>query len=103
MTVPFFFVVPVARKRRLGVTQAVTLLVGRAIAEDDQVQGFRKRVDDGYADAVETAGNLVRVLIEFSAGVQDGHDDFGGGSAFFGMDINGNAAAVVADRDGAVR
>jgi len=51
---------------------------------------------------VEAAGDLVRILIEFSTGVQDGHDDFCGGSAFLWMNINGNAAAVIADGDRAI-
>ena len=35
-------------------------------------------IDHGHADAVQAAGNLVRVLIELAARVQLGHDDFGG-------------------------
>ena len=55
----------------------------------------RQRIDDGDADAVEAARYLVGVLVEFSAGMQLGHDDFGGRHAF-AVDVGRNAAAVVA-------
>ena len=44
---------------------------------------------------METAGHLIGVVVEFAAGVEHGHDDLGGGTAFFRMDIHRNAAAVV--------
>ena len=56
---------------------------------------FGERVDHGDADAMQAAGDLVRAVIELAARVQHGHDDFGGGAAFFGMDIHRNATAVV--------
>ena len=59
-------------------------------------------VDDGHADAMEAAGNLVGILVELAARVQLGHDDFGGRDAFALVDFNGNAAAVVAHGGGAV-
>ena len=40
-----------------------------AVAPDPQLQLARQRVDDGDADAVQAAGNLVGVLVELSAGV----------------------------------
>src|ERR1022692_2307874 len=49
---------------------------------------------------MQTAGNLVRDVIEFSAGVQHGHDDFGGGAAFFEMDVYRDAATIVRYRYG---
>ena len=44
-----------------------------------------KRVDARYADSVETAGDLVTVLAEFTSGVKDGEDDFDGGAVLFGV------------------
>ena len=38
-----------------------------------------ERVDDRDPDAVQTAGDLVGVLVELPASVEDGHDDLGGG------------------------
>src|SRR6202522_977106 len=66
-----------------------------AFAPDFQIEPVGKRVDGRDADAVQATGNFVGVAIEFSAGVQDGHDDFGGGLFFGGMHVHGNAAAVV--------
>ena len=74
-----------------------------AVAPDPQLQFARQRVDDGNADAVQAAGDLVGVLVEFSAGMQLRHDDFGGGNAFALVDVDGNAAAIVAHGDRAVR
>src|SRR5207237_2596205 len=73
-----------------------------AVAPDPQLQLARQRVDDGDADAVQAAGDLVGVLVEFSARMQLGHDDFGRGNAFALVDVDGNAAAVVAHRHRAV-
>ena len=53
-------------------------------------------VDDGNADAVQAAGHFVGVVVEFAARVQHGHDDFGGRAPFVRVDIDRDAAAVVA-------
>ena len=67
-----------------------------------QLQAFRQRIDDRNADAMQTAGYLVRVIVEFSAGVEDGQDDFRGGAPLFRVLIDRDAAAVVGDADGLV-
>ena len=59
-------------------------------------------VDDGDADAVQPAGDLVGILVEFSAGMQPRHDHFGGGDLLLLVEVGGNAAAVVDHGDGAV-
>jgi len=73
-----------------------------AVAPDRQFQPFRQRVHHGHADAVQAARNLVGVIFrsvfELSARVELGHDHFGGGNAFAGMDASGNAASVVFHR-----
>ena len=51
---------------------------------------------------MQSAGDLVGVLIEFPAGVQLGHDDLGRRHAFALVDVGRDAAAVVAHRAGAV-
>ena len=51
---------------------------------------------------MQAAGDFVGVVIEFAARVQDGHDDFGSAAPFFGVDIDRDAAAVVAHGDGFV-
>ena len=51
---------------------------------------------------MQPAGDLVGVLVEFPAGVQLGHDDFGRRDAFALVDVGRNAAAVIVDRGRAV-
>ena len=63
------------------------------------MQSFGKKVDARHTDAVQSARNLVSVRIELSAGVQLGHDDFGGGLPFFLHHVHRNAAAVINHRD----
>ena len=88
------------RRHRIAMGEFDEMLL--AVAPDPQLQLARQRVDDGDADAVQAAGNLVGVLVEFSAGVQLGHDDLGRGNAFALVDVDRNAAAVVAHGDRAV-
>ena len=52
---------------------------------------------------MQTAGNLVGIVVEFPAGMQNGHDDFGCGAAFFRVNVHGYSTAVVRNRDGFVR
>ena len=106
-----------AQKRDLG----AVLLGGRALEEvglrdaavvllrPDEAVGLdldldlaRQRVDDGDADAVQTAGDRVAAAAELAAGVQDGEDDLDGRPALALDDADGDAAAVVLDPDPAV-
>ena len=66
-----------------------------AVAPNGELEPARQRVDHRDADAVQPAGHLVGVLVEFSAGMQLGHDDLGRRNTFAGMDAGRNAAAVV--------
>ena len=61
-----------------------------------------KPVDDRYTDPVQPARNLVRVLVELSAGVEVRHGHFGGADPLLVMNADGNAAAVIGDGDRAV-
>ena len=72
------------------------------IAPDAQLQPIRQRVHDGHAHAVQTARNLIAVLVELSARMQLGHDDLGGADALALMHVDGDAATVVAHADAAV-
>ena len=74
-----------------------------AVAPDAQLEQRGQRIDDRDADAVQAARNLVGVLVEFSAGMQLGHDDLGRRNAFALVDVGRDAAAVVEHRDGAIR
>ena len=84
------------RRHRVAVAELHDVLL--AVAPDRQLEPARQRVDDRDADAVQAAGDLVGVLVEFSAGVQLGHDDLGRRDAFALVDVGRDAAAVVAHR-----
>ena len=99
--VPRFFVVPVISRLVDRRAALVGLLVDLAVAPDLQVERFGERVHDRDADAVQTAGNLVAVVVELAAGMEHGQHDFGGRLAA-GVLIDGNAAAVVDDGNRAV-
>jgi len=51
---------------------------------------------------VKSAGNFVRVAVEFSAGVQHSENDFGRRTLFRSVHIDRNAAAVIHHGDGIV-
>ena len=94
--VPRFLVVPVTSSALDRIAAVVALLVDLAVAPDLQVERLRQRVHDRDADAVQTAGDLVAVVVELAAGVQHGQHDFRGRPAALVL-IDGNAAAVVDD------
>jgi hypothetical protein len=52
--------------------------------------------------ALTTARDLVGILVELAARMQAGQHDLGGGDAFLGVDVGGDAAAVIGDGDGPV-
>ena len=99
MIVPRLSVVPDLGQRRLGLAQAVLLLVQLAVAMNRQQQVLGKGVDDRNADAMQATRDLVGRIVEFSAGMQDGHDDFGGRSTLLRMDIHRYSTAVVGHGD----
>ena len=61
-----------------------------------------QRVDDGDADAVQAAGDLVAAAAELAAGVQHGQHDLDRRLALGGDDVDRDATAVVDDPDAAV-
>ena len=73
------------------------------VAPDTHFHPFGERVDDGGADAVQAAGDLVAVLVELAAGVQLGQRDLGGTALGLVLVVHlhagGNAAAVIDDGD----
>jgi hypothetical protein len=76
--------------------------VDLAIAGDFRFEPFAEGVDAFGSDAVEAAGVFVGALAEFAAGVEVGEDEFDGWDTEFRVGIDGDAAAVVADRAGTV-
>ena len=88
------------RLHRHAVGEAHEMLL--AGAPDGEVELRGERVDDRDADAVQAARHLVGVLVELPAGVELRHDHFGRRDAFALMDLGGDAAAVILDRDRAI-
>ena len=82
------------RRDRFAMAELHEVLL--AVAPDRELEPARQRVDDRDADAVQAARDLVGVLVEFSAGMQLGHDDLGGRHALALVDVGRDAAAVVA-------
>src|SRR4029077_2133257 len=89
-------------ERRLRDTVAEPHEPFRPAAEYTQIEPGGQAVDDGDADPVQPARDFVRILIEFSAGMEVGHDDLGSGNALLVVDADGDAAAVVRDGNGAI-
>ena len=84
--------------RRLAALEG--LLPLEAVAADGGDELLRQGIDDRRADAVQAAGVEVAVAVaELAAGVQRGQDQFQGRPLVLGMHVDGNAAAVVGDRD----
>ena len=78
-----------------GLTQVILLLIDAAIAINCQHQVFGQRVDYGYAHAMQATGDFIGIVIEFSASMQNGHDDLGRRAPFFGVYVYRNTAAIV--------
>ncbi len=95
-------------QRGHGGAVAELLLVVEAVLEHIHHQLLRQRVDHADADAVQAAGNLVAVVVELAACVQDRHHHFGSGhfatklGAHLLVLAGRNAAAVVGHGDRAI-
>ena len=69
-----------------------------AAARDLDLEQVGQRVDHRHADAVQAAGGLVDLGIEFAAGMQRRHDDFERRLVLeLGVRVDRDAAAVVGD------
>ena len=70
-----------------------------SIAADVDSQPLGAGVDDRSADAVQAAGHLVTGVLaaELAAGVQDGVDNGDSRQAGIGLNVHGDAAAVIGD------
>ena len=71
------------------------------VAVDGEVEFHRQRIDNRHTHAMQTAGDLVGVLVKFATCMQLRHDDFG--SRAFGfvvvvvLDACRDTAAIVGD------
>ena len=75
-------------------------LIDLAILMDLDREPLGQGVDDGRADAVQAAGDLIAAAAEFAARMQDRIDDLERGAAGLGLNVHGDAAAVIGDGDG---
>ena len=91
-------------ERRLRRSARVVLGEREPVAADLDVELLRERVDDGDADAVQAAGDLVAAAVaELAAGVEHGQHDLDRRLALLLHRRDGDAAAVVDDGDRVVR
>ena len=81
----------------------VHLLVNVPVLIYFRFQPFRKRVYNGCAHTVQTAGNFISATAEFTARMQNGINHFRGRNAFFWMNSRRNAASVIRYGDAFVR
>ena len=93
-------------ERGNGITKGKAHEVFLPVTPDGEVEELAQCVDNRDTDPVETArhlvGIVVRGVLEFTAGVELGHDDLGRRDAFLGVNASWNAAAIVFDRDRSV-
>ena len=80
----------------------VLLLVDVPVAADFHLAPLGEEVDHGDAHPVQTAGSLVGPLGKLAAELEHGHHALERGEAQVGVDLDGDAAAVVLDRHRAV-
>src|SRR5215469_9733022 len=83
----------------LGDAALVALVIDLAAAMDLGFKLFAQRVDDRGAHAVQTARHLVNAAIELAARVQNRVHDFQCRALLRRMHIDGDAAAVIFNRD----
>ena len=66
-----------------------------SVAPNTEFEPGRQGINHGNAHTVQPAGNLVRIVIELSAGVKLGHNHLSGRNTFFLVNIDRNTAAVI--------
>jgi len=88
--------------RPLRHTADTLKLIMNAVAPDVGLEPFAECIDDTYADAVQTAGDPIGLVVKFPSGVQRSQDNLQGADAGFGVNLGRNADAVVFHRTAAV-
>ena len=66
-----------------------------AFAENLCREVLGEGVHAGDTDTVQTAGDLVGILVELTAGVQDGHDDLQCGAFLLRVHVGGDTTTVI--------
>ena len=88
--------------RRDGIPFFIFLIKYFSVPVDFDLEPFAERIDDRNAYAVKPARNFVRVLVEFSACVEDGHNHLERRSIFLFLNVGRNSPPVVFNADGSV-
>src|SRR6266404_6891225 len=78
-----------------GLALFVGLFPNAAVARDFEFEPVGKRVNDGDANAVQSARNFIRFAVKFYTGVQNSEHNFRGWALFGSVHVDGNAAAIV--------
>jgi hypothetical protein len=86
--------------RDLSVLEADVVFL--AVALDPGLELLRQGIDHGDAHAVQSAGDFIVLVAEFSAGMQAREDQLDAGYFFLGMDVHRHAAAIIGHRQGIV-
>ena len=86
----------------LLLASGVFLFVYFSVAVHLGPQQGGKGIHTGNPDAVQTAGNLVRVLVKLAPGTNLGHDDLKGADALLFVHVDGDATSVVRDANSVV-
>ena len=60
---------------------SISLFVQLTLTTNGEAQLFRQRIHNGYANPMEAARHLVRVVIKLTASMQNRHDDLCRGNA----------------------
>ncbi len=89
-------------QRAVRNTPLIGLAIHNAFAPHFQFAGAGKRVDHRHADAVQTAGDFISFVVEFTSGVQFGHCDFRRRNSLGFVNIHRDAPAVVFHDDAVV-
>ena len=68
-----------------------------AIAINNQLQPFRQCIHHRHTHTMQAAGYFVRIVVKFTTGMQDRHNDFGGRAFFLRVNIGWDTAPVITD------
>ena len=88
--------------RLVRLTFRVLLDENLAFAVNLRLQIVRKGVHAGYTDTVETAGHLIAVLAELTAGMEDGQNDFESRAVLLLVHSGRDASSVIFYSDGII-
>src|SRR5262249_4388380 len=88
--------------RPFGLAAAVALLIDLAVPPDLHLERLGEGVDHRHAHAVEATRDLVGALVELPARMQLGEHYLRGRDTLGGVDVDGDASAVVLHGDARV-